>query len=294
MVNALPVLLLLTSALMWGLTWWPLKAFNAAGIEGVPLILATYGVVGLSLLWLIVREWRQWQGKPYLLVLFFVLGGYANLAFAMAMIYGDVVRAMMLFYLGPVWGVLGGRVFLGERIDLQRWSGVLCALIGAWLILGGEALFASAPSSIDLLALSAGMAFALNNICFRATQSHPTGSKVAAMFLGCGVFAAVLIPLQGHTFPVLSMTVWAGLLAFGLLWLLGATVATQWSVTQMEAGRASILLITELMVAVVSATLIGGETMSTLELFGGALIFTSAILEAWRHQPDPHDFAKPA
>jgi drug/metabolite transporter (DMT)-like permease len=45
---------------------------------------------------------------------------------------------------------------------------------------------------------------------------------------------------------------------------------------------------------VVSATLIGGETMSALELFGGALIFTSAILEAWRHQPDPHDFAKPA
>ena len=294
MVKFLPVILLLTSALMWGLTWWPLKAFNAAGIEGVPLILTTYGVVGLSLLWLIVREWRQWQGRPYLLLLFFVLGGYANLAFAIAMIYGDVVRAMMLFYLGPVWGVLGGRVFLGERIDLQRWSGVLCALIGAWLILGGEKVFASAPSPIDLLALTAGMAFALNNIGFRATQSRPTGSKVAAMFLGCGVFAAVLMPIQGHALPVLSLSVWAGLLAFGLLWLLGASLATQWSVTQMEAGRASILLITELLVAVVSATLIGGETMSTTELLGGALIFSSAILEAWRHQPDPHDFAKPA
>ena len=294
MVNALPVLLLLTSALMWGLTWWPLKAFNAAGIAGVPLILSTYGVVGLCLLWLIVREWRQWQGKPYLLLLFFILGGYANLAFAIAMIYGDVVRAMMLFYLGPVWGVLGGRVFLGERIDLQRWSGVLFALVGAWLILGGEQIFASVPSPIDLLALTAGMAFALNNISFRATQSRPTGSKVAAMFLGCGVFAAVLMPLQGHAFPLLSLSVWAGLLAFGLLWLLGASLATQWSVTHMEAGRASILLITELLVAVVSATLIGGETMSTLELLGGALIFSSAILEAWRQQPDPHDFAKPA
>ena len=119
-------------------------------------------------------------------------------------------------------------------------------------------------------------------------------SKVAAMFLGCGVFAAVLMPIQGHAFPLLSLSVWAGLLAFGLLWLLGASLATQWSVTHMEAGRASILLITELLVAVVSATLIGGETMSTLELLGGALIFSSAILEAWRQQPDPHDFAKPA
>lgn len=279
---------------MWGLTWWPLKAFNAAGIEGVPLILASYGVVGLALVGLIVREWRQWRGRAYWLLLFFVLGGYANLAFASAMIYGDVVRAMMLFYLGPVWGVLGGRVFLREHIDLQRWLGVLFALCGAWLILGAGSILAVAPSTIDLLALTAGMAFALNNICFRATPSRPTGSKVAAMFLGCGAFAAVLMPLQGQTFPVLPLTIWAGLLAFGLLWLLGATVATQWSVTHMEAGRASILLISELLVAVISATLIGGETLTPMEMLGGVMIVTSAVLEAWRQQPDPHDFAKPA
>jgi drug/metabolite transporter (DMT)-like permease len=279
---------------MWGLTWWPLKAFNAAGIDGVPLILATYGIVGIALAWLIVREWHRWRGKLYFLLLFFILGGYANLAFASSMIHGDVVRAMMLFYLGPVWGVLGGRLFLGERIDMQRWLGVIFAMIGAWLILGGSAIFSSVPSAIDLLALTAGMAFALNNITFRATHTHPTGSKVAAMFLGCGVFAAVLMPLQGHGVPQLQPAAWAGLFGFGLLWLLGATVATQWSVTHMEAGRASILLITELLVAVVSATLIGGESLSSVELIGGALIFTATFLEAWRQQPDPHDFAKPA
>jgi len=294
MANSLPVFLLLLSSLMWGLTWWPLKAFNAAGIDGVALILCSYGVVGMALAWLIPREWRQWHGKRYFLLLFFLLGGYANLAFASAMIYGDVVRAMMLFYLGPVWGVIGGRVFLGERIDLQRWLGVGLAMAGAWLILGGAAILDVPPSAIDLLALTAGMAFALNNITFRATNGDPTGSKVAAMFLGCGVFAAVLMPLQGNGMPDLQPGVWAGLLGFGLLWLLGATVATQWSVTHMEAGRASILLITELLVAVVSATLIGGESLTPVEMIGGALIFTSTLLEAWRQQPDPHDFAKPA
>jgi len=294
MAKSLPVFLLLLSAIMWGLTWWPLKAFNEAGIEGIPLILCSYGVVGIALSWLIVREWQRWQGKHYYLLLFFILGGYANLAFASSMIYGDVVRAMMLFYLGPVWGVLGGRVFLGEQIDWQRWLGILLAMSGAWLILGGLAVFNTTPAAIDLLALTAGMAFALNNITFRATQTHPTGSKVAAMFLGCGVFAAVMMPVQGHAMPALQPTVWAGLLAFGLLWLLGATIATQWSVTHMEAGRASILLITELLVAVVSATLIGGEALSKIEMIGGALIFTSTVLEAWRQEPDPHDFAKPA
>lgn len=294
MSGTLPVVMLLLSAVMWGLTWWPLKAFHVAGIEGVPLILFSYGVVGIALSWIIIREWRHWRGKRYFLLLFFILGGYANLAFASAMVYGDVVRAMMLFYLGPVWGVLGGKVFLGERIDLQRWLGVGFAMTGAWLILGGEAIFETAPSAIDVLALTAGMAFALNNITFRATHTHPTGAKVAAMFLGCGVFAAVLMPVQGHAMPPLEPLIWAGLFAFGLLWLLGATVATQWSVTHMEAGRASILLITELLVAVLSATLIGGESLSSIEMVGGALIFASTLLEAWRQQPDPHDFAKPA
>jgi drug/metabolite transporter (DMT)-like permease len=292
--RSLPVPLLLLSSVMWGLTWWPLKQFNAAGVDGVPLILFSYGIVGAALSFLLLREWHRWHGRLHFLLLFFILGGYANLAFASAMIYGDVVRAMMLFYLGPVWGVIGGWVFLGERIDRQRWAGVLLAMAGAWLILGGAALFDSAPSALDLLALSAGIAFALNNITFRATHTHPTGSKIAAMFLGCGIFAALLFPLQGHHVPQLAAPVWAALGLFGLVWLLGATIATQWAVTQMEAGRASILLITELLVAVLSATLIGGESLSVAEMLGGALILTSTILEAWRQEPDPHDFAKPA
>ena len=271
----------------------PLKAFNQAGIEGVPLILTSYGVVGLLLSWLLLRDWQQWQGKRYFLLLFFLFGGYANLAFASAMIYGDVVRAMMLFYLGPVWGVLGGRIFLGEAIDRQRWAGVGLAMVGAWLILGGDKLLSTPLSTLDLLALTAGMAFALNNITFRATHTHPTSSKVAAMFLGCAAFALILMPVQGHSLPQLSPWVWAGLFAFGLVWLLGATVATQWAVTQMEAGRASILLIAELLVAVLSATIIGGETLSTVEMVGGVLIFASTILEAWREEADPHDYVKP-
>jgi drug/metabolite transporter (DMT)-like permease len=271
---------------MWGLTWWPLKAFNAAGIAGVPLILFTYGTVGLLLSFLLWRDRKVWTGKFRLLWLIGLLGGYANLAFAMAMIYGDVVRAMMLFYLAPVWGVLGGRLFLGELIDKRRWLGMVFAIIGAWLILGGNALFTNAPTWIDLLALTAGMAFALSNITFRATPTFPTASKVAAVFVGCGLFALLLMPLQTGSVPQLTPLLLVGLAAFSLLWLLGASVASAWSVTRLEAGRASILLITELLVAVISATIIGGETLSTAELAGGSFIVLSAVLEALRSDTD--------
>lgn len=285
MTSALPVVLLLLAATMWGLTWWPLKAFNAAGIAGVPLILLTYGSVGLLLSFLLWRDRKVWRGNFRMLWLIGLLGGYANLAFAIAMIYGDVVRAMMLFYLAPVWGVIGGRLFLGEAIDKRRWLGMVFAIIGAWLILGGSTLFNNTPTWIDLLALTAGMAFAMSNVTFRATPSFPTASKVAAVFVGCGVFALLLMPLQTASLPPLTPHLMLGLAAFSLLWLLGASVASAWSVTRLEAGRASILLITELLVAVVSATIIGGETLTTAELLGGSFIVMSAVLEALRSEP---------
>jgi drug/metabolite transporter (DMT)-like permease len=59
-------------------------------------------------------------------------------------------------------------------------------------------------------------------------------------------------------------------------------VATQWAVTHLEAGRASILIIMELVTAVVTAMLFGGERMSGTELFGAALILVAAVIEARR------------
>lgn len=282
MTHALPVVLLLIAATMWGLTWWPLKAFNAAGIAGVPLILFSYGTVGALLSFRLWRDHKVWKGNFRLLWLIGLLGGYANLAFASAMIHGDVVRAMMLFYLAPVWGVIGGRFFLGEVIDGRRWLGMVFALIGAWLILGGDTLFDDAPTWIDLLALTAGMAFALTNITFRATCAFPNGSRVAAVFLGCGLIALLLMPWQTSGLPQLAPSLWLGLAAFSLLWLLGATFASAWAVSHLEAGRASILMITELFVAVLSATLFGGETLTAVEMTGGIFIVVSAVLEALR------------
>ena len=284
MPTLLPVVLLLIAATMWGLTWWPLKAFNAAGIAGAPLILITYGSVGLLLSFLLWRDRSAWRGYSRYLWLIGLLGGYANLAFAMAMIYGDVVRAMMLFYLAPVWGVIGGRLFLGEAIDARRWLGMVFAILGAWLILGGNSLFHALPSWLDLLALTAGMAFAMTNVTFRATAAYPSGSKVAAIFIGCGVFALLLMPWQSSSLPAPTLSLMLGLAAFSLLWLVGATFASAWAITRMEAGRASILMITELLVAVLSATIIGGETLSNVEIVGGCLIVVSAVLEALRSE----------
>jgi len=278
----LPVIVLLFGSVLWGLTWIPLKYFNQQGIEGIPLSLIAYGVVGLILLPAIIRQYPLWRNSQRFIWLIFALGGVANLSFAVAMVYGDVIRVMVLFYLLPAWGVLGGRIFLKEEIDKTRWIAVLLALSGAFIVLGGAKIFESPPSWIDLLALTSGFALSMNNIVFRASADLPVMSKVGMSFVGTFFIASLLLIFNFQPMPVIETNIFLLILAFGILGLFTATMATQWAVTKIEVSRASILIILELVTAVLSAMWIGNEQLSLIETFGGLLIIIAAVMEAFR------------
>lgn len=276
---ALPLAALIAASFMWGLAWLPLRALERLGLSGIALMLVAAGAAAVLLAPRLLGERHRWLGQGRYLLLIAALGGYANLAFTVAMIYGEVVRVMALFYLLPVWGVLGGWMFLGERLDACRAVAVAAALVGALLILGGLDALHGAISWPDLLAISCGMTFAGNNLVFRARQTIPVATKTAAMLLGASGFAAALLIAGAQPWPETTAAGWLATVGYGLAWLLLATLGTQFGVTHMEAGRASIIIILELVVAVASAVLIGGERMSPAEMAGGALILAAAVIE---------------
>jgi len=171
---------------------------------------------------------------------------------------------------------------LGERIDAICIVTVCGALAGAFLILGGAAVFATYPSWIDLLAIGSGMAFAANNIVFRATQSVPVASKVTAMFGGCALLIGIYLVTSSAAIPDYPPRTLLLTMAYGIFWLTVITFGTQWGVTRLEAGRASIIIIMELVAAVVSASLLLGETMAAMELVGGTLVVGAVLVETFR------------
>lgn len=280
---AYPVLVLMTASVLWGLSWLPLKYFAGFGLEGIPVTLVGHGSVGVLALGLLLQRhalWRrQWRG----MLLLATVGGLANLSFASAIVRGEVVRVMVLFYLLPAWGVLGGYLWLGERVDGLRKLAVAGALGGAFLILGGPSILEQPPSLTDVLAVVSGMALAVNNVWFRKLDELTVTDKVAAMFVGCLLWALPLTVLGVQSLPAgVPPLVWAQLAGFGLVGLLLATIGTQWGVAHMEAGRSSVLIIMELVSAVISAALINGTRLSALEWLGGALVVMAALVEARR------------
>jgi len=278
----LPVLALLGASIIWGLTWLPLKLFEAGGLGGAALLLVAHGTVALVALPLLAR-WRHallphWRT----LAAVFCLGGFATIAFSSSLMYGDVVRAMSLFYTMPLWAVLGGLLFLGERLTRRRALAALSAMVGAWLILGGTRILEQPPGWIDLLAAASGFAYAMNNVVFRATPALAVAPKILMMYLGVTVFCTLLLltgvqhwPSQAPSTSVLALAC-----AFGACWLLVGNIGTQWGVTHMEAGRAAMIVALELLIAVVSALWIEGGSMTAGEVLGAALLISAALLEA--------------
>lgn len=283
----LPVIILLGASVLWGLSWLPLKQINGMGIDGIALTMGAYGILALLLTPILLRQSALWRDHKRAMAMITLFGGGANLAFTYALINGEVIRVMVLFYLLPVWGVLGGKFFLREQVDVWRWLGAAMAVTGAFVILGGFDALAGAPSWIDLIALLSGLLFAMNNLVFRAAAAVPVASKIAVMFYGCFALAGALLAMGVERFPDHAGTsAWLALIAYALLWLLVANMGSQWGVTHMEAGRSSIIIIMELITAVVSASLIAGERMSGFEMIGGVLILTAALIEALRTKND--------
>lgn len=276
-----PLLALIASSILWGLIWLPLKFFADLGFSSVALLLVAYGSLSVIGLPLLIRHARHWRREWLVMGSIFIFGGYANVAFNTSMMYGDVIRSMALFYTLPVWALLGGTIFLGEKITVWRAVAALCAIGGAWLILGGVNILHTPPGWMDLLALTSGFAYAMNNLCFRATPAIAIAPKIAMMFFSGLFFSALLLLVGVEGLPQhLSPIFWLLASAFGLVWILLANIGTQWGVTHMEAGRAAVIIVLELVVAIVSSLLFIGEYLSATEWCGAGLILLAAFMEA--------------
>eukprot|EP01038_Epipyxis_sp_PR26KG_P019127 gene19127-27095_t len=148
---------LMGSGVVWGLIWLPLKYFSAFGLNGHVIGLTAYAMVAIVTLPLIWRERSKWRPEFGLLILIGLFFGIANMAFTTALMSGSVVRAMLLFYLLPAWGAIGGAIFLRERIGPRRLAAIALSLLGVFIIMGGVDVLREPLSVADLCALSAGL-----------------------------------------------------------------------------------------------------------------------------------------
>lgn len=274
-------LVLMGSASLWGLSWWPMQRLAQQGVSGLSLALLSYGLATLLSLPLMWRERRSWLGRPGQMLMIALPGGWAAMSFMQAMSQGDVVREMLLFYLAPAWSVLGAVGLLKERLTAARLAALALGMSGAVLVIcAGGPLGSAHLSGPDLFALSAGLAFAAGNLAVRAVPEIPMVSKSVLQTVGCTACAAMTLGLSAAPMAWPVGSGWVGVVLFTLIWIIGGTSTTVYGMSHLPASRAALIVLAELVSAVVSASWVLQRPPQRLECVGGLMILTAAALDA--------------
>ncbi|WP_221799633.1 DMT family transporter [Oceanobacter mangrovi] len=289
-----PAVVLFFASILWGSAWIPLNAIQELGLSHSRLLLVAYSV-GALLTWLLV-----WQRRALLvqavagyrreLLGILLFGGVANVSFSIALMEGDVVRVMVLFYLLPVWSTLLGRWWLGEQINFLKTLMIAMALLGVALVAGLKpdnlTSFTSAPWGLaDTLGLLAGFTYAANNVLFRRAEAADLPTRVGVMLLGSAL-SLLLVEIVGVTaadahglVAQVPLSAWLFAALYGVSWLMLMSFGSQWGVSKLPASRSALIIIMELVTAVLSAELLGASALDLAGWLGCGLILAASVLD---------------
>lgn len=271
---------LLLGATTWGLVWYPYRLLEQIGVSGALSSFVTYLIPLLAGVLLFRPSWAALRTYPGMLAAIGLTAGWTNLAYVLAILHGEVMRVLLLFYLSPLWTVVLARLLLGERPNRYGWTVIAMAFTGAMVMLWQPSLGLPLPAnSAEWLALSAGLMFATTNVLSRRGCEIPVNLKSLGVWAGVSVLSLAALLFKPDEFAVLadfSAYGWGMLAGVGILMFL-VTVTVQYGLTHTPANQAIVIFLFELVVAALSSHFLANETMGLREWLGGALIVAASL-----------------
>ena len=168
---------------MWGGFWLPLRWFDTQGVGGGWVSLVFNAVAALSALpWLARRN--AWNGFASQALTGLLLGSAFSL-YTISLVLTDVLHAILLFYLTPVWSTLAGWVLFRERMNVSRLAAIALGFTGMTFILGVSGGLPLPRNAGDWISLGSGMLWFLAWAYLRVRRIEGMGGgdiKIAAMF----------------------------------------------------------------------------------------------------------------
>ena len=277
----MPVAGLLSGALVWGLIWYPFRVLEISGVSGALATWLVYLLAMVGGLFLLPKVWRELPKAGWWAVLLVLSAGWMNLGYVLAILEGEVMRVLLLFYLAPVWTILFAYWILGERLNRYGYAIILLSLAGAFVMLWEPQLGMPMPNNLaEWFGLSAGMGFALSNVISRRAAHLSVETKSYSIWLGTVLLTGALLLLQGGTEEQLGSIdglSWLILILLGIVQC-ASNFAVQYGLSCLPASRAIILFLSELVVAAIAAYFLAGEAMHLRDWLGAALIVSASLL----------------
>ncbi|ASP35481.1 DMT family transporter [Labrenzia sp. VG12] len=268
----------------WGIFWIPLRALDDAGVVGAWAVVFFYVLPALLLLPIIFLRHRQIVVGGWPLQVAGMLAGVALVCYAGALIFTEVVRATLFFYLTPIWSTVLARIVLREPITMPRWATIGLGLLGLLIIVRADKGISGGLSAGDWMGIAGGLIWAAAAVVMKSDKDG-NGIDFTLSYFAWGSVAALLlliVPLDGTgEIPdwetMRSVLLW--MVPVTLLLVIPPAFAIMWGATVLSPGLIAILFMTEISAAAITAAIWAGEPFGFRELAGVILISAAGIFE---------------
>ncbi|MFN3715258.1 MAG: DMT family transporter [Thiobacillus sp.] len=275
----LAIVSLVYAAVLWGLVWYPYRLLGEAGVGGIASSFFSYALPLAALGWLHRRAVAAAHGRWIWLAAMGLAAGWTNLAYVLAVLEGEVVRVLLLFYLAPLWTVLFSWLLLREKLNRAGWAVMMLAAGGAIVMLWQPGEWPLPANRAEWLGLSAGVMFAASNVVSRHLEGVGAGAKSVSVWAGVTVLTLAALSLKPDELDFAAQagaTTWL-LLAGVALAIASMTYAVQYGLARVPANQAIVIFLSELVVAAISAYFLSDERMGPQEWAGAAMIITASL-----------------
>ena len=255
------------------------------------------GIVAGAALWLLVA-WRRRRdpaanglvferlpGRERLALVGFVTANVVlNTALFVAFDRIPIAIALLTFYLYPVLLALYGRISGTESLGLIKVGSLVLALAGLALVVTGNV--DASGHGLDPLGLALGFLSSVVAAAWvgfgRACPSVPAeqamGLALTTTVVVVGFVAVVSGPIEAIQFPLDHLGVWPTIIVSGIISGAGAAFLFTLGIRLISRVRAGILGLIEPIVGTAAAAVLLGQSLTPVQLFGGALVLGAAVL----------------
>ena len=271
------------SAGAWGIYWLPQRILEEGGLTGGWGTIAQM-IIGFLIL-IPISIWRMFKGKSSGLELpltgLLIGGGF--ICYALSFLLTDIVRALILFYMTPIWTTIFEILFLKKKPGLVRVVTLLLALGGLWIVFSKQTVLPLPENSGDWLAFVGGIIFAGGMIRLEVVKYDGVFPLIFSFFFyGAifNIFAGFL--LVDYLGPMPAIDAFVSMASFlfiiSVFYFIPTGIVILWAPSKLGAGLCSILFLSEIIVGVISSSILTNEPFGWREIVGSSMIVLGGIL----------------
>ena len=276
--------IIVVSSCAWGLYWLPLRSIEEAGIVGSWSIVFVNACPLLILVPLLLFNLDQLKIYPKPIIFAGFMIGAAFTFYANGLVETSVIRATLLFYLSPIWSTIIGIIWLKERLTIARVISIIIALLGLiFLLYNFDNQENKALNFGDFSSVLSGLFWALGASILKKWSKVPILSLTTVVYFSTSILSILLaIIVYEAAIPSFSLIMENFVLAF--TWsviVLLPSFCVIFRISQiLFPGRVGILMMSEVVVAVISAKIfLPEEQMFVLQWVGAIAILTAGLIE---------------